>query len=254
LLLIHHIARLAAALTSPAAASPRSLSTARQPTSWSPFSEGSDGSAATGDAATGVPDEGGSLLLAGGPWPAVDPRRAVVHNKAPKETLMERCPLVRTPRRGVPFPLRSAFAVSHDPDGLRLSEPSDVFQPVTFVGFGHRWKNPPGIAPPAAREPRGQERHPRNHPVIGTEVAIGLFAPAPTLASQGTTRFISGGFPHGSGPLPEAFTPDSRQKLPPLTRPVLPHGIGESDRAPGQNPRHGPSPPGPRWTTAPPRA
>jgi hypothetical protein len=39
------------------------------------------------------------------------------------------------PRRGFPHPLRSAFAVSHDLDGLLLSEPSDVFQPVTLVEF-----------------------------------------------------------------------------------------------------------------------
>ena len=45
---------------------------------------------------------------------------------------------LRVPRHGFPHPLRSAFAVSHDLDGLPLSEPSDVFQPVTLMGFGFR--------------------------------------------------------------------------------------------------------------------
>ena len=39
------------------------------------------------------------------------------------------------PRRGVPIPLRSAFAVSHDPDGLLLLEPCGVFRPLTPWGF-----------------------------------------------------------------------------------------------------------------------
>jgi hypothetical protein len=39
------------------------------------------------------------------------------------------------PRRGFPHPLRSAFAVSHDLDGLLLPEPCGVFQPLTSVGF-----------------------------------------------------------------------------------------------------------------------
>jgi hypothetical protein len=42
------------------------------------------------------------------------------------------------PRRGFPHPLRSAFAVSHDLDGLLLSEPFGVFQPVTLVEYGFR--------------------------------------------------------------------------------------------------------------------
>jgi len=40
-----------------------------------------------------------------------------------------------SPRRGLPHPLRSAFAVSHDPDGLSLSMPCGVFQPLTPMGF-----------------------------------------------------------------------------------------------------------------------
>jgi hypothetical protein len=39
------------------------------------------------------------------------------------------------PRRGFPHPLRSAYAVSHDLDGLLLSAPSDVFQSVTLLEF-----------------------------------------------------------------------------------------------------------------------
>jgi hypothetical protein len=39
------------------------------------------------------------------------------------------------PRRGLPHPLRSAFAVSHDLDGLLLLVPCDVFQPLTPMGF-----------------------------------------------------------------------------------------------------------------------
>lgn len=40
------------------------------------------------------------------------------------------------PRRGVPRPLRSAFAVSHDPGGLLLPVPCGVFRPHTPVGLG----------------------------------------------------------------------------------------------------------------------
>jgi hypothetical protein len=40
------------------------------------------------------------------------------------------------PRRGLPPPLRSVFAVFHDLDGLLLPGPCDVFQPLTFLGFG----------------------------------------------------------------------------------------------------------------------
>lgn len=39
------------------------------------------------------------------------------------------------PRRGVPRPLRSASAVSHDSDGLLLSGPRGVFHPLTPWGF-----------------------------------------------------------------------------------------------------------------------
>jgi hypothetical protein len=42
----------------------------------------------------------------------------------------------QTPRRGVPRPLRAAFAVFHDLDGLRLCTPCDLFQPLTPMGLG----------------------------------------------------------------------------------------------------------------------
>jgi hypothetical protein len=40
-----------------------------------------------------------------------------------------------SPRRGFPHPLRSAFVVSHDHDGLPLLRPCDVFRPHTPMGF-----------------------------------------------------------------------------------------------------------------------
>ncbi len=40
-----------------------------------------------------------------------------------------------SPRRGVPRPLRSASAVSHDLDGLLPPGPGDLFQPLTPMGF-----------------------------------------------------------------------------------------------------------------------
>jgi hypothetical protein len=40
-----------------------------------------------------------------------------------------------SPRRGVPRPLRSASAVSHDSDGLLLSGPGGFFHPLTPLGF-----------------------------------------------------------------------------------------------------------------------
>jgi hypothetical protein len=42
---------------------------------------------------------------------------------------------IRGPRRGLPHPLRSAFAVSHDLDGLLLLVPCDVFRSHTPMGF-----------------------------------------------------------------------------------------------------------------------
>jgi hypothetical protein len=59
-----------------------------------------------------------------------------------------------SPRRGVPSPLRSACAVSHDLDGLSLSRPSGVFQPVTLLGFVCRERSPsrcPRSPKPVAR-------------------------------------------------------------------------------------------------------
>jgi hypothetical protein len=40
-----------------------------------------------------------------------------------------------SPRRGIPLPLRSASVVSHDPDGLPLLRPCDVFRSHTPLGF-----------------------------------------------------------------------------------------------------------------------
>jgi hypothetical protein len=42
---------------------------------------------------------------------------------------------VDVPRRGLPHPLCSAFAVFNDLDGFPLSGLSGVFQPVTLLGF-----------------------------------------------------------------------------------------------------------------------
>jgi hypothetical protein len=58
------------------------------------------------------------------------------------------------PRRGFPGPLRSAFAVSHDLDGLPLSEPSAVFQTDALMEFVYRWKDPPRKVP-GFRRPGG---------------------------------------------------------------------------------------------------
>jgi hypothetical protein len=44
-------------------------------------------------------------------------------------------PVPTSPRRGLPTPLRSAFAVSHDLDGLLLLEPCGVFHPLTPLRF-----------------------------------------------------------------------------------------------------------------------
>jgi hypothetical protein len=43
--------------------------------------------------------------------------------------------LSASPRRGFPHPLRSAFVVSRDLDGLLFPEPCDLFQPLTPLGF-----------------------------------------------------------------------------------------------------------------------
>jgi hypothetical protein len=56
-------------------------------------------------------------------------------NPVPRQPRLVRC---RAPRRGVPPPLRAAFAVFHDLDGLRLRAPCDLFQPLTPMGLGSR--------------------------------------------------------------------------------------------------------------------
>jgi hypothetical protein len=70
----------------------------------------------------------------------------------------------RVPRRGFPPPLRSASDVFHAPGGLLLSEPSDVFQPVTLVGFVFRRERPPMSAP----SPRRKRRETRCVPLTPT--------------------------------------------------------------------------------------
>jgi hypothetical protein len=43
------------------------------------------------------------------------------------------------PRRGIPLPLRAAFAVFHDLDGLSFPGPRGLFHPLTLVGLvAHR--------------------------------------------------------------------------------------------------------------------
>jgi hypothetical protein len=54
------------------------------------------------------------------------------------------------PRRGVPPPLRSASAVSHDLDGLLLPEPGGVFRPLTPMGS----EVPAPRSPPRPADPR----------------------------------------------------------------------------------------------------
>jgi hypothetical protein len=56
-----------------------------------------------------------------------------------------------TPRRGVPRPLRSAFAVSHDLDGLLLLEPCGVFRSHTPMRF--RFPSPRGRPVRRVRRP-----------------------------------------------------------------------------------------------------
>jgi hypothetical protein len=63
-----------------------------------------------------------------------DPWRSLVSR--PSGEGIERCSqLDSIPRRGIPSPLRSTFAVSHDPGGLPLLELPDVFQSETLLGF-----------------------------------------------------------------------------------------------------------------------
>jgi|FLTM01.1.fsa_nt_gi hypothetical protein len=59
-----------------------------------------------------------------------------MENPLPDDTSSATCVPVPVPsRRGIPHPLRSASAVSHDPDGLRLSMPCDFFQSLTPLGL-----------------------------------------------------------------------------------------------------------------------
>ena len=59
-----------------------------------------------------------------------------MENPLPGAALPSTCVSVpASPRRGLPHPLRSVFAVSRDPDGLFLSTPCGLFQPLTPMGF-----------------------------------------------------------------------------------------------------------------------
>lgn len=61
----------------------------------------------------------------------------------PVKSLEMRFQLDPIPRRGIPTPLRSAFAVSHDLGGFPLLRLPDVFQPETLIGFFRWWKDDP---------------------------------------------------------------------------------------------------------------
>jgi hypothetical protein len=65
------------------------------------------------------------------------------------------------PRHGLPHPLRSAFAVSHDLDGLRLPEPGDVFRSHTSLRFVFP---APHVLPIAASLALAVRRGPKTHP------------------------------------------------------------------------------------------
>jgi hypothetical protein len=76
------------------------------------------------------------------PWSCSPLRRSQPGESTSRQTLaktqLPKKPNPRSylPRRGLPKnPLRSAFAVSHDLDGLRLPEPGDLFQPLTPLGL-----------------------------------------------------------------------------------------------------------------------
>jgi hypothetical protein len=92
----------------------------------------------------------GRRFLKRGPANASRPKQRVTvlaHHQAGSATC-------RRPRSGLPPPPRSAFAVSHDLDGLSLSEPSDVFQSVALMGFVCRRGNQPGGSAFSDHRPR----------------------------------------------------------------------------------------------------
>lgn len=86
-----------------------------------------------------LPDSRRKTRLFGLVWQ----RRRPLRSKRPEACSPEMVaagfpPLSAFPRRGLPTPLRSTSAVFRDLGGFPLSEPSDVFQPVTLLGFGLR--------------------------------------------------------------------------------------------------------------------
>jgi hypothetical protein len=118
------------------------------------------------------------------------------------------------PRRGIPLPLRSAFAVSHDLGGLLLSAPSDVFQSVTLMEFGFRCCSTRWRFPEACRseDPR-VSRSPLGAPcLIGPRIAEAVLSPTPPRQAGKLIHGFPEGFdPSGRpGPLtPSAVASDS---------------------------------------------
>lgn len=88
------------------------------------------------------------------PWSLSPLRRSHSRNPLPSLASLSRCHphhLARL-RRGVPIPLRSASAVSHDLDGFLLLEPCGIFHPLAPVGFDVPLSLPPLIHHHAQRE------------------------------------------------------------------------------------------------------
>jgi hypothetical protein len=82
----------------------------------------------------------------------------------PEESSDRPVPVGPVPRRGIPPPLHSAFAVFHDLDGLFLSEPPGMFRPDTLLEFGYRWDSLPGGRDPPSPETR-RFRVPQHSPI-----------------------------------------------------------------------------------------
>jgi hypothetical protein len=113
------------------------------------------------------------------------------------------------PRRGLPHPLRSASAVSHDPGGLLLLEPGGVFRPLTPVGFGSRLpaaclrSSGPRTFLPGAR-PHGPHRG-TCHAFAGGELS---FWRLPVDSAPDSCRSIHPGC-EATAPTPEGVVPAS---------------------------------------------
>jgi hypothetical protein len=96
----------------------------------------------------------GSSIL---PWGCPPLRRSQLAESTSRKPwrLQPKLPCPGLPRRGVPPPLRAAFAVSHDLDGLRLCEPCDLFQPLTPMGLGSRLPDPCPFTSATRTDPSG---------------------------------------------------------------------------------------------------